>query len=156
MPSFTSLKNQLVEVITTKKTLTYIVLAVLFVLVALYTYRSYIKPGIYEGYKANNEYKHEGSGKGGAELYFFYTNWCPHCKTAKPIWQDFKDTMGNKEIKGRKITYLEVDCEADPATAETFNVKGYPTIKLVKDDQVIEYDAKPDKDTLMEFLETSL
>jgi thioredoxin-like negative regulator of GroEL len=49
-----------------------------------------------------------------------------------------------------------VDCDKEAALAEKFNVQGYPTIKLVKGNQVIEYDAKPEKDTLMEFLHTSL
>jgi hypothetical protein len=37
-----------------------------------------------------------------------------------------------------------------------FKVEGYPTIKLLKDGQVIEYDAKPSKDTLIQFLNTVL
>jgi thioredoxin-like negative regulator of GroEL len=64
--------------------------------------------------------------------------------------------MQDKKVNGRQITFIDVDCDADTATAETFEVKGYPTIKLVKDGQVIEYDAKPDKDTLMEFLQTTV
>jgi len=137
----------------------YIILGLIFILVAYYTYKTYIKPGIYEGYVANNEFKPQVDGNGASgdvELYFFYTNWCPHCKTAKPVWQELKDEMQDKKINGRQITFIDVDCDADTATAETFNVKGYPTVKLVKDGQVIEYDAKPDKDTLMEFLQTSV
>ena len=37
-----------------------------------------------------------------------------------------------------------------------YNIEGYPTIKLLKDGQVIEYDAKPSKDTLNQFLNTVL
>jgi hypothetical protein len=37
-----------------------------------------------------------------------------------------------------------------------YNVEGYPTIKLLKDGQIIEYDAKPSKDTLTQFLNTVL
>ena len=37
-----------------------------------------------------------------------------------------------------------------------YNIEGYPTIKLIKDNEVIEYDAKPDKDTLQQFLQTVL
>ena len=152
------LKDKLVGAVANKKSLMYILIALCFIIAAYYTYKAYVKPTIYEGYKANSEFVQAGkSGQSGAiELYFFYTNWCPHCKTAKPIWQEFKDEMSGKKIKGRDIVFLDVDCEADPATAESFNVKGYPTIKLVKDDQIIEYDAKPNKDTLMEFLNSSI
>ena len=57
---------------------------------------------------------------------------------------------------GVTINFIEVDCDKDTALAEKFNVQGYPTIKLVRGNQVIEYDAKPNKDNLMEFLNTSL
>ena len=54
-----------------------------------------------------------------------------------------------------KINFYEVDCDKDTDTADKFNVKGFPTIKLVRGNQVVEYDAKPDKKTLMEFVTTS-
>ena len=40
--------------------------------------------------------------------------------------------------------------------ADKYDVSGYPTIKLLKDGQVIEYDAKPSKETLNQFLNTVL
>jgi hypothetical protein len=39
---------------------------------------------------------------------------------------------------------------------DKYKIEGYPTIKLLKDGQVIEYDAKPSKDTLTQFLNTVL
>ena len=38
----------------------------------------------------------------------------------------------------------------------SYKIEGYPTIKLLKDGQVIEYDAKPTKETLTQFLNTVL
>jgi thioredoxin-like negative regulator of GroEL len=49
-----------------------------------------------------------------------------------------------------------VDCEAEPDMADKFKVEGYPTIKLVKNGEVIEYDAKPDKENIIVFLKTVL
>ena len=37
-----------------------------------------------------------------------------------------------------------------------YEVKGFPTIKLVKGKQIIEYDARPNKATLIEFVNSSL
>jgi hypothetical protein len=37
-----------------------------------------------------------------------------------------------------------------------YNIEGFPTIKLLKDGQIIEYDAKPTKETLVQFLNTVL
>jgi hypothetical protein len=35
-------------------------------------------------------------------------------------------------------------------------VKGFPTIKLMYGNQIIEYDAKPSKETLLEFVNSAL
>jgi len=40
--------------------------------------------------------------------------------------------------------------------SDKFNVKGFPTIKMMKGNQMIEYDAKPSKETLNEFIRSSL
>ena len=73
-----------------------------------------------------------------------------------PVWNDLKSEIGDNKFKGYNINFLEVDCDQDKETADKYDVKGYPTIKLVKGNQVIEYDAKPNKDTLLEFLNSSL
>ena len=88
-------------------------------------------------------------------LILFYVDWCPHCKTTKPIWEKLKQQVGDG-VNGVKINFIEVDCDKDTDTASKFKVEGYPTIKMVRDNQVIEYDAKPDLDTLTQFLNTSL
>ena len=89
---------------------------------------------------------------------FFFTNWCPHCKTAKPVWEELKKEYENKTVNGYKVIFTEVDCTEETAEVDAmmnkYNVEGYPTIKLLKDGQVIEYDAKPSKDTLVQFLNT--
>ena len=56
----------------------------------------------------------------------------------------------------QRIKFIEIDCDKETAVAEKFKVEGYPTIKLVNKNQIIEYDAKPDLDTLRLFLEKSL
>ena len=73
-----------------------------------------------------------------------------------PVWQNLKSELDGKQMKGVTLSFIEVDCDKESGLAEKYNVQGYPTIKLVKGNQVIEYDAKPAKDTLMEFLNTSL
>ena len=37
-----------------------------------------------------------------------------------------------------------------------YKIEGYPTIKMLKDGQVIEYDAKPTQATLIQFIQTVL
>ena len=40
--------------------------------------------------------------------------------------------------------------------ADRYGIEGFPTIKLIKGDEVIEYDARPNKDTILEFLHSTL
>jgi len=93
-----------------------------------------------------------------AELIFFFADWCPHCKKATPHWEEVKSSYSGKIINGYTLVFTEVDCsketdEMKKTTAE-YEIEGYPTIKLVKDGQIIEYDAKPEKDTLEKFINT--
>ena len=132
-----------------------LMLTIIFLVAAIYTYRRYVSPTVNRNYVANNEFSPESNISNSADLYFFYTTWCPHCKKSMPVWQSLKDELNGKELKGVTVNFIEVDCDKEPALAEKYDVQGYPTIKLVKGNQVIEYDAKPDKDTLLEFLHTS-
>jgi thiol-disulfide isomerase/thioredoxin len=114
-------------------------------------------------YSANSEHDTVNSSSKNskdAEIMFFYVDWCPHCKTAKPAWNDVKSEYENKTINGYKVIFTEINCTEETAEVESlmnkYNIEGFPTIKLLKDGQVVEYDAKPTKDTLTQFLNTVL
>jgi thiol-disulfide isomerase/thioredoxin len=138
-----------------KKFLLVIVVAAIFIALAVYIYNAYIAPRLNPQYVENKEFEKDGKQKE-AELYMFYTTWCPHCKKAKPEWEKLKTEFENKPINNTIVHFREVDCDKDEKVASEFKVEGYPTIKLVKDGQVVEYDAKPNYDTLVEFLHTTL
>ena len=92
-----------------------------------------------------------------AQLYLFKVDWCPHCKTAKPFFDEVETELNGRLINDKyTVVFKTVDCEGEPDMADKFKIEGFPTIKLVKDGQVIEYDAKPDKEKIKEFLETVL
>jgi len=140
-------------------TIIVILAVVLFAIISIFYYFYYISPQLNAKYKANHEQVDTNYSNGNtAEVLFFYADWCPHCKTAKPIWNDLKAQYENKTINGYKIVFTEINCSEETAEVEKmmnqYNVEGYPTIKLLKDGQVIEYDAKPSKDTLNQFLNT--
>jgi thiol-disulfide isomerase/thioredoxin len=153
-------KEQLKNIFYNKNNLLVLGLVVVFIVLAIYIYREYVVPRMNPSYVANKEFTSQGEQDGGdsdvADLYLFYTTWCPHCKTTKPIWEKLKNKVGNSGVKGVKINFIEIDCDKDKDTANKFKVEGYPTIKMVHNNQVIEYDAKPNLETLMQFLETSL
>ena len=95
-----------------------------------------------------------------ATLMLFYVDWCPHCKTAKPEWESLKAEYDGQSINGYTINFVEYNCTNESAETsqlmDKYNIEGFPTIKLVKDNQVIEYDAKPTKSTMEQFLNTVL
>lgn len=134
---------------------------ILFASLAIFYYFYYVAPSSKSTYHSNSEHVPIGSStNNSAELMFFYADWCPHCKSAKPIWNDLMSEYENKTINGYNIIFTEVNCSEETAEVEKlmnqYSIEGYPTIKLIKDGQVIEYDAKPSKDTLTKFLNTVL
>jgi thiol-disulfide isomerase/thioredoxin len=149
-------KKNLVNLLSYKMFLLILFITVIFLIASIYTYKRYVSPKINKAYVANKEFINDPNTEKVADIYFFYTTWCPHCKKAMPIWKSFKDEIGENKVKGYRINFLEVDCDKDQELAEKFNISGYPTIKLVNGNQTVEYDAKPDKDTLMQFLNSSL
>lgn len=149
------------SLLTYKNILIVLILTAIFIVAAIYAYRNYVKKAvnieskIYETEKGESAVSSTGAKS--VDLYFFYTDWCPHCKKAKPEWEQLKrNYSGGKTVNGYKINFIEVDCEANTALAEKFNVEQFPTIKLVKGNKIIEFDAKPDVKTLEQFLSTVL
>jgi len=142
-------------------TIIIIIAMLLFSILAGFFYYYYVAPKMNATYHSNSEHVPIGNENGNdAELLFFYADWCPHCKSAKPIWNEIKTEYENKIMNGYKITFTEINCSEETVEVDKlmnqYNVEGYPTIKLIKDGQVIEYDAKPTKETLTQFLNTVL
>lgn len=142
-------------------TLMYIVLGLLFIVIAVTIYYQYVKPSLNPKFIPNNELGPNGNTSGNeAEMMLFYVDWCPHCKTAKPAWEEVKSEYENKTINGYRVIFTEINCTNETPEVESlmnkYKIEGFPTIKLLKDGQVIEYDAKPTKSTLIQFLNTAL
>ena len=91
-------------------------------------------------------------------IYFFNVDWCPHCKKAKPEWDKFKNKMDGKEVNGYKIVCVDMNCTDETpeitSVINEFSIEGYPTVKMVKDQQKIDFDSKITKETLEVFVET--
>ena len=95
-----------------------------------------------------------------ATVMLFSVDWCHHCKTAKPVWNDVKSEYEGSVINGYKVSFVDYNCTKETAETQSlmdkYKVEGFPTIILIKDNQVIDYDAKPSKATLVQFLNTVL
>lgn len=128
--------------------------------ISIYYYYKYIAPKLSPTYNAGSGIDTGAAGSNQAEIILFYVDWCPHCKTAKPEWEKVRDKYQGQQVNGYVVTFTELNCTNETAEVSQminkYKIEGYPTIKLIKDDQVIEFDAKPTKDTLTQFLQTAL
>jgi thiol-disulfide isomerase/thioredoxin len=85
----------------------------------------------------------------------YYADWCPHCKSAKPMFKDFMGTgiiqVNGQPIKLRMVEEKEIKKGVDP------EVRGYPSF-LYSDaaGKVVEFDGPRNSDGFMKFLETQI
>ena len=137
-----------------RRTLIILVSAVILIGVSYYVYNTYVIPRLEPSFVQNNEFVKDGDKE--AELMLFYVDWCPHCKTAKPIWNDIKEKFNGKMVNNTKLFFKEVNCEKEEELADKYKIDGFPTIKLVKDNEIVEFDAKPSEETLTQFINSTL
>ena len=134
----------------------------------VYVYQNYVAPKLDPQYVANKEFVNGSRNEGKiAHIYLFSTSWCPHCRHLKKegIWDQFTRDNQGKTVNGYTLNIQEIDCSNDKdqevkETLDKFNVDGFPSIKLLKDgdqpSQAIDYDAKPQIDSLNQFVSTVL
>jgi thiol-disulfide isomerase/thioredoxin len=92
---------------------------------------------------------------GGAEFYLVYAEWCPHCKTIKPIVEEMSKRY--REIDGKKVKIEVVNGETDvPILQELPKVKGYPSFFFRKNGETEEYKGGRDESSIMEFLKSKM
>lgn len=155
-----TIKNSLSNLASYKTAIFIAFILFIFIMVSLYVYKNYKqqqKNNTLPVSEQDNEQNNSSDINNTVDLYLFYTEWCPHCKKAKPEWETLKNKYStNMTINSYKINFVEVDCDANTELANKFKVEGYPTIKMVKGNQIIEFDAKPDIKNLEEFLSTVL
>mgnify|MGYP000170719036 CR=1 FL=1 len=91
---------------------------------------------------------------------FFHVDWCPHCKTALPEWNNFKKQYNDKEINGYVIKCQDIDCTSESSDVTSlmnqYEIESYPTVKLLKDTNIIDFDSKITANTLDQFVNTML
>ena len=64
-----------------------------FGLLSVYIFRTYAIPLLSKTNKPNLEHNDEmGINNQTVEILFFYADWCPHCKKAKPHWNNLKNS----------------------------------------------------------------
>lgn len=124
----------------------------------VYIYNKHISLLITPKYETNNELVKDDK-PSEVILYFFHVTWCPYSKRAKPLIENFEIKV--KEVNEVDIKYKIIDGEKQEDEMNSFGLKhnlkidSFPTIYLEINNDVLEYNVKPDEETLMKFLETA-
>ena len=136
---------------------------VIFVVVAIYAYRAFFLKK--NDVKKYDDVANATDRKSVVEIIFFFVDWCPHCKTAKPEWDAFKRQYNGSTVNGNTIKCYDIDCTDDngdqvitmdkdtttgikPTPVKTtelikkYKIESYPTIICQKEDTRIDFDAK--------------
>ena len=150
-----------------------IILAVtgLLIYLAFWVYTKYVAPKINPTYQDNKEFVSDESGESGentvheSSIYMFYTDWCPHCKAAMKDgspWKTIKNEYDGKKYNGVKMNFVEINGEKEEGDLQSFEsnhnvqIDGFPTIYLVKENNVIEFASDITTENLTNFLDSAL
>ena len=139
---------------------------ILLILATIYAYNYYYLPN-----EQNKKFKQISNDPAGSSvayssgtsvfIYYFWVDWCPYCKSSKKDWNNFASNYNGRVINGYNITCQDIDCTNPKSITpinvkeyiDKYDIKGYPTVKMVKDGKVIDFDAKVTNVSLTKFVD---
>ena len=133
-----------------------VITIIVFSALAYYWYNQY-KPKMNDRFKdvANMNRRNKE-----AIVYMFHVDWCPHCKKAMPEWTAFKNQYDGLEINGYVIKCIDIDCTNEKSDVKSamnkYKITSFPTVKLIKEEQTIDFDSKITRTSLGTFVDTML
>lgn len=133
-----------------------LIIFVIFIFVGYYAYQKYSQT------KENKFKDVANANRRGKEatVFFFHVDWCPHCKKALPEWKAFCAQNDGKEINGYVIKCVDIDCTKEtPEVTRAINqyhIDSYPTVKMLRDENVIDFESKITSTSLNTFVNTML
>ncbi len=132
-----------------------LLIVIFFITLLLLLYNSYIKDIISKKHVLNSEYVNNVNKQDEILILYFYTEWCPYCKQSMPEINRFEEHIkGENDSANYNITLTKIDCEKQSTIADKYKIQAYPSIKLIYKNKVYDYDARPNKANLIQFMET--
>lgn len=153
--------SEIMASITSNKVFIFVfIVAAALLVVAFYVYNKYVTPKLDPDYVANKEFiNEERSPTGTAQVLLFYASWCPLSKKAMPVWEKIKEKYNGQTINGYLLTFKEIDGSDTESGAvsqelDNYKVTGFPTIKILKDNELVDFDANPTEESLEKFIQS--
>lgn len=129
-------------------------LIIIFGLAGYYAYKTMARP--YVDGSQTTDIANYNKQKKEAVIYFFYTDWCPHCKTAKPEWTKFQNNYNTKSMNDYTIKCIPINCTEETSEnskiIQKYSIDSYPTIKMLRDGTIIDFDSKITESSLEQFI----
>lgn len=86
-------------------------------------------------------------------LVFYYAPWCPHCKDSKPKYEQAAKNLKAKPVPGNIMAAMNCDQKDNQKLCEDEKVEGYPTIRLLKKQEVwAEFEDEIEAQPLLDFI----
>ena len=130
-----------------------IVLTIISYILFSKTIKNYINKDFVLNKEFLNKNNNNNNNNNTTTIFYFYTEWCPYCKKSRPEWDKFKELL-NLQSFSDDIEVIEVDCDKETELANKYSIEGYPTIKLVYQGEIYDFDAKPDSQIILEFVQS--
>lgn len=157
MPNIVSILS---DIVTPYKTSSMIIaVIIIFSIVAYFSYNKYVASSVNKN--VTSDIANANRRKKEADVLFFSADWCPHCKTARPEWNKFVNKFDGTNVGEYTIKCVDVNC-TDPdnpdiqASIQKYGIEHYPTLKMTKDDNIIDFDAKISEESLDKFVNAML
>jgi protein disulfide-isomerase-like protein len=78
-----------------------------------------------------------------------YAPWCGHCKRLAPVWKE----LGEAYAADPDVVIAHVDCTVQRDTCNNLEVRGYPTIKVIRKGQLTNYEGARDFKSFKKFID---
>lgn len=106
-------------------------------------------------YLSSNGTSEGFAGADGGVFTLYYADWCPHCKTIKPLFEQFMGSgsvsVNGKSVQCKMVEEKQIQKGVDP------DIKGYPSL-LYSDaaGKIVEFSGPRTSDGFMQFLKQQI
>ena len=78
----------------------------------------------------------------------FYAPWCGHCRAMAPAWEELAEQLASDDIP---TNVAKVDVTKNNMLASQFNIRSFPTLKLLHRSKLYSYRGRRDAESMAAF-----